>query len=523
MDRPTALDRLASPLAVTLFWIVHGLLYTAVLALLFPTIAHVDANSVDTMQDALALAYQENNPPSYEWMLYGVQQVVGEGPLSHLVLRYALMALIGITVHRMVLAYSGSRVQAAAASYGLFGFYWFAWYMHEAMTHTITLVLVCFLFFAATVRHLERPSLASAALVGLVAGLGLIAKFNFAILICAMGLTLAFDPKLRARLADPRLLVGLLVATAVAGPVIYGVSRLGGDLTAMSATQLTENRVGHLGRSLLGAGRYVTALVLFYLPWALLAGAVLLVARRRGAVERPAVRPIAEHLFARFNWTAIPAGLLAVVLFGVSSVTERYMFPVAIGVVLAFHVTWARRIPERLLLTAFVPVGLGVMVICLTIRAATGLTGAVPEGRENKRMDPYDRLAATLTERGLAEAFFITIDRFEAGNLATVLPGARAAGLISVRLRRPESYPADGRCVLFYKGRFETTETRPEPGEPPRRIAALLPEDAVVETVRVPWHPSLLGPPRTGVFHLIDLGTGADACRSVFGPADLPG
>ncbi|WP_181707604.1 glycosyltransferase family 39 protein [Chthonobacter rhizosphaerae] len=518
MGRRTAW--LSAPGTVAGFWLIYGLVHTLALGLLYPSVAHVDANSVDTMQGVLAAAYQVNNPPSYEWMLYAVQQVAGEGPMSHLILRYMLMGLLGVIVYAMVRAYSGSAAQGAAASYGLLGFFWFAWYMHEGMTHTITLVVLCFPFLAATVRHLERPTVASAVLLGLAAGVGLIAKFNFAILIGAVALTAASDRTMRGRLLDGRLLLTVAVAAMIATPVILAVRDLGGDIAAMSAQQLTENREGHLARSLVGAGRYVGALVLFFLPWGLIAAWLLVRSRQEGAAERPAVRPVAERLFGRFNRVAIPAGFVAVILFGVVSASERYLFPVALCVVLAFHVTLARRIDERRQVAVFAGVGAVVFAVTLGVRVAMALTGSVPEDRENKRLDPYDRLAVELDRRGLGEAFFIANDRYEAGNLATFLPTAHAAGLLSQRLRQPMTYAPNGRCVLFYKGRFETDGPRPQPAAPPKRIAALMPAGAAVETVRVPWQASVVGPPRTGVFHLVDLGTGAQACQDVFGAAE---
>jgi hypothetical protein len=55
-----------------------------------------DALAAELLQGHLAVGYQLRNPPLYEWLLWTVQQLVGPGPLSYLMLRYGLIATIGI-------------------------------------------------------------------------------------------------------------------------------------------------------------------------------------------------------------------------------------------------------------------------------------------------------------------------------------------------------------------------------------------------------------------------------------------
>ncbi|WP_075215751.1 ArnT family glycosyltransferase [Mongoliimonas terrestris] len=517
MESRPLVDRLATPVAVVLFWLLHGVVYTVLLGGLYPTIAHVDANSLDTMQRALAPAYQVNNPPSWEWMLWAVQRVVGEGAFSHLVLRYGLMGAIGVLMYGLVRHWTGRRLDAAAASYGLHGFYWFAWYMHEGMTHTITLVVAILAFLAVVVRHLERPTLESAVGIGLAMGFGLLAKFNFAMLIGATLIAFLADAKLRPRLVDARLLVSVLVATAIAAPVAIAVGALGGDIARMTAGQLAGDEPDHLTRAVVGAVRYAASFGLFLLPWGLVAAYAWWTGRGVEAPSPSTREALAARLLRSLIVTGIPAGLVAVVVFGIASTSERYIFPLALPIVLAFHVTVARRIAPRRLVGAFATVGAIVLVVALVLRTAAAFTGGYPEARENKRLDPYDRLAEALRADGLADAFFVTRDRYEAGNLMTALPTAQAAGLVTHRLRQSMSYPPDGRCLLFFKGRFETADRPPGEIRPPAAIAERMPPGATVETIRVPWHPTLLGPDRTGVFHLVDVGTDAPLCREVFG------
>jgi 4-amino-4-deoxy-L-arabinose transferase-like glycosyltransferase len=497
-------------------WTVHGALFTLLLPLLTPTIAHVDANSADIMQRSFALAYQYKNPPVYEWMTLAVQALVGPGPASFLIVRYAVMGLLAIAVWGLVARISGSREQGAAASLGLMAFYWFAWYFHDSISHSILVALACVLFLWAVVDWIAAPSLARAILLGLALGFGLLAKLNFGILVAGVGLTLATDRAWRARLVDVRLLLSLAIAAAMVGPILLAGAALGKGVAAVVVDQVVNRDLGPVAARVHGGGKILVNYVLFLLPWAAVAWAVLV---RGAGPARPVADAQAERFLIRLAVLTAALVVVGVVAVGARSVSERYLFPVLLAVPLWVHVAWGRRADPVLQVRAFAGVAAAVLVLVVAIRLVNAATSTLDADDDNKRYDPYADLAPVLEARGLGDAFVVAADRYEAGNLLAFLPDVRAAGLETQRRWLPRSYDG-GRCVLFWRGQFETTGPRSDPLPPPTQLAPFVPPGATIDTVRVPWRATLFGAPRTGVFHLVDLGPGADACRTVFGPRE---
>lgn len=515
---PRWIAAVSSPAGMGLVWLLHGLWFTLLLPLLTPTIAHVDANSADILQRSFALAYQYKNPPLYEWLELAVQAAVGPGPRSFLIVRYSLMGLMGLVVYAIVARASGSRPQGAAASLGLMSFYWFAWFFHDSISHSILVALGCLVFVMVVLRWIERPSAGLALALGAAIALGLLGKLNFAILLLAVPLTLALDPRLRDRLADRRLLLALPVAAILLAPAVAGQFGLGSEVAAAIYMHVVDEGRGWLAARLAGGGKLIVNYVLFLLPWGLVAAFAF---RRRAPGDgRPAARPLSERFLGRLAVTTALLVLAGVLAIGARSVSERYLFPVLLAVPLYVHVAAGRRVGEAFQVRLFGGFALAVLVLVTAIRLFNVATATFDADDDNKRYDPYRSLAAVLAERGLASAFYVAADRYEAGNLSAFLPDARAAGLVTQRRWLPMTYPAGGRCLLFFRGVFETDGPRGEAPVIPEVLQPFVPSGATVESIRVPWHATPVGDARTGVFHLIDLGTGAAACRSVFGPAD---
>ena len=110
---------------VAAFWLLWSLAFVLMLWAVSPGRTLQDALAAELLQGHLAGGYQLRNPPLYEWLLWGVQQVVGPGPLSYLILRYALIATTGILFTLHVQRTVGSDHVAEAFSLPLVRCYWF--------------------------------------------------------------------------------------------------------------------------------------------------------------------------------------------------------------------------------------------------------------------------------------------------------------------------------------------------------------------------------------------------------------
>ncbi|MFZ1069755.1 MAG: glycosyltransferase family 39 protein [Methyloceanibacter sp.] len=137
-------------------------------------------------------------------VLWAVQQAVGPGPLSYLILRYALIATTGILFAVALLRTIGSTRLAAAFSLSLVLFFWFGWEIHQSVSHTLALLAAVLALFIAALAFAERPTAARAFLLGLIMGLGLMAKWSFLLLLLSLGVALAATRETRRIFRDPR-------------------------------------------------------------------------------------------------------------------------------------------------------------------------------------------------------------------------------------------------------------------------------------------------------------------------------
>ncbi|HEY6656844.1 MAG TPA: hypothetical protein VI038_08445 [Methyloceanibacter sp.] len=112
---------------VAAFWLPSCLAFVLMLWAVSPGRTLQDALAAELLQGHLAGGYQVRNPPLYEWLLWAVQQLVGPGPLSYLILRYSLIASTGILFTVALLHTVASARVAAAFSLSLVLFFWFGW------------------------------------------------------------------------------------------------------------------------------------------------------------------------------------------------------------------------------------------------------------------------------------------------------------------------------------------------------------------------------------------------------------
>ena len=248
------LDRLLSPAGVTAFWVAYCLVHVALRVFMSSTLSLDDGRAGETAQE-LALGYQVRQPPLYSWLLWSVQRLVGPGLLSHLALRYALIALIGIATYGATLAACKDRRWAAAASLSLVFTYSVGWSFHEWATETLILSIACLVTLQAAIRFVERPDWTSAILLGLAVGLGLMSKFSYPICLLALVLAVASLAEVRQRILDRRLLLSGAIALAMLAPYIWWLKSVHGDLIATASLHLIETQRSHVQRALIGLAR----------------------------------------------------------------------------------------------------------------------------------------------------------------------------------------------------------------------------------------------------------------------------
>ena len=500
---------LVSARGVAAFWLVLALAFVVMLWAMSPGRTLQDALTAELLQRHLAGGYQLRNPPLYEWLLWAVQQLTGPGPLSYLILRYGLIAATGVLFYAAVRSTVASRQLAAAFSLSLVLLFWFGWEAHHSVSHTLALLVASLALWIAALAYAEQPTSAKALALGLIVGLGIMAKWSFVLIVIGLGVALALVPSTRRIYTDRR---SLLVPVAAALPLIpYAVWLAHLDANLIAARSVAPRAALTSERIVAGAAAFVIGLVLVFLPWIVVVAAF---ARRCPApATAPAGTEVATRLalitalamVALMVASFIAVALLGMAPFGVNKFAIHYLFPVRLFAALGIAGLVAPRVdPERfaprLALTSLVA-ALAIFVIKL------GSFYVVPPRLEATNLIPYARLAEELDRRGLGQAQFVTHSPRDAGNLEIYLPGARALSL-SARLEPPPADAVTDRpCVLLWS--LEPYAPPDPPPAVPRGVTQFLRllEDKTVEPTReevaIDWEAPLIGARRRSLWYLL--------------------
>lgn len=189
----------------------------AVLRIAGPASLEIDEAEQLFFAQHLAIGY-DTQPPFYNWLQYGVLQLLGNSVAALTLLKNTMLflsyVLFGLTAHLVI----RDRVLAVIATLGLITLPQIGYEAQRDLTHTVSLLFAACLFMYFLVRALLRPTAVNYAVVGLAIGIGLLSKYNFLLLPVATVLALALDRDFRTRLFDPRILLTILVAGVIVTP-----------------------------------------------------------------------------------------------------------------------------------------------------------------------------------------------------------------------------------------------------------------------------------------------------------------
>jgi 4-amino-4-deoxy-L-arabinose transferase-like glycosyltransferase len=520
---PRLAAQLLTTRGVTAFWLLWCAAFVAVLWAVSPGRTLQDALSAELLQGHLAGGYQLRNPPLYEWLLWTVQQVFGSGPLSYLMLRYALIASIGILFYVALRRTVASQSLAAALSLSLVLIYWFGWDIHHSVSHSLALLAGSLALFISALAYAERPTAARALALGLIIGVGLMAKWSFLLVALSLGGALALTAETRRIYRDPRTLLVLVGAVLPILPFGLWLATidpgLAGSRAAPSGSRLSAER------SWQGALVFLTGIPLAFLPWI----AFVLFFGWRFPKTPPSSPAPAQAVAIRIaGLTAIATLAVMTVLllvaiatgaalFGITRFAIHYLYPFCLFAALALSGLAAQRVNEERFAPRLAITSLAFALVIFLLKL--GSFYVIPPASEATNLLPYDRLAEELRRRGLGKAQFVTLSPRDAGNLAVALPGARALSL-SARIEPPPPDPVRDRpCVLLWGGEYSVPPAPFPPANPsPLRFLKLLgvTESAGdAENIEIGWRKPLLGAQRRSVWHLLSGEKIDAACRRV--------
>ena len=440
------LGRLLSLQGVFAFWAIYGLAH-ALLRLSITRTLTLDDSRANELVQTLSLGYQLRQPPLYEWLLWFSQQAFGSGIESHLVVRYSLIALLGIATYGAVWAAVKDDRWAAAASFSLVFSYPVGWTFHEWATQTILLSIACMATMHAAIRFFEAPSARVASLLGLAIALGLYAKFSYPLFLGGLLAAALSIEETRRRLLDVRLLIPLVIAAIAIGPYVYWIVQVRGDVVANLSSHLIMGTQSHAERAARGLWRLVSSIPIFLLPWLLFVALLAPKAFARGGTDASVV----ERLTLRTMIFAATIAAIGIAATGTTNVAERYMHPILIIAPIYVFARIVRLASDEMVIRRFAVFALGAVATVFIVRFVAATDNPLTRGMGRGLLLPYAELASALKARGIVDGTVASPRVREAGNLRAFDPNLRVVARESQRAVPPPRRSSDERsCVILW-------------------------------------------------------------------------
>ncbi|MBB3656116.1 4-amino-4-deoxy-L-arabinose transferase-like glycosyltransferase [Rhizobium sp. BK650] len=455
-ERGSVLSGIGQSVAAAGFFLAGYFVLNIVLRLIQPDTLGLDESEQAFFSQFLLLGYGPQ-PPFYNWLQYAVVSVAGLSLWTLVVPKNILLFLCYLFYGFAAREALKDKSLAAIAMLSLIILPQVGFLAQRELTHTVALLVATSLFLYGFFRTLRRPTLASYLLVGIAVGVGLIAKYNFAILPAAAFLAVLPDRQWRRHLFDWRMLVAIAVAILI---VLPHALWLPDNIESASAATLERMTADHeAGSAILRIGQGLVSLFIAIIGFTALPIAVFAACFRRDffralRATSPLIRLI-ERMMA--------ASLLSVVIViigGASHIHERWLDPFLLVLpITLFLKMQAAGFDMSAGIRRFlpiVPVAMVIIVSVLTLRiVGAGLLGSYPILNV-----PMAEFASRLGE-SRKPVLVIASNKYLAGNIRLQWPDVPAV-LPDFPDPQTSSYArADGPVLIVWRGRTASDATIP--------------------------------------------------------------
>jgi 4-amino-4-deoxy-L-arabinose transferase-like glycosyltransferase len=399
--------------------------------------------------------YMFRNPPLFTWLLLLFESITPPSDSLPVLIRYLALATGYICLYRASLRLFRQRDVALVAALTPVALYLVGWRMITTYTHSALLFAACAATLLALLRLREDASLLRYVIFGIVLGVGLAAKYNFALFAGTLIVAACMDAQFRRLFSTPRFALSIVIALLLFAPhagwliehraesSYVAQHRLG---TAESWSDFGKRfyALYALGRSLL---EFVVPLLLL-IPFAL---------RKREITaeegdERRLARWLERSLVLQLAILATSVFVAGAVQIRVHHVLTLMLFPIAL--LLHFRDRVNVRRARAMLLT--------VALLILPL-AGVDLWRSAQRDSDRLRQVDYGALAATLRREQLDRGTAVVLERGYAisGSLRPYLPDAQIRSskwpeFASARIPRQSTY-----VFLWRKGELDRGFAQP--------------------------------------------------------------
>ncbi len=395
--------------------ILYFLLHLSIRLLVSGSVELDEAEQV-LLSQQMALGYG-SQPPLYTWLQAGLFALFGPGVFALALLKNTLLLFLYLLTFCVAREMTGEDRPALAAMLSLFFIPQIAWEAQRDLTHSVLATTLAAATLYAAVRLCRRGKSGDYLLFGLCGGLGILAKYNFAVFMAALLLAGLTVRQFRERFLRSRMLLGLLVLFLVTGPHLGWVLTHTGEVLRQAGTFERQALSSVWLDYARGGVSLVRAIASFLAP---VAGIYLLLFFRWRAGE--ADRGPFSLLLGK---TLLYGGLLCgglILVFRVTHFKDRWMQPLLFASAIYLPLLVRRRLADHGLRRLAAVASVVAIVVLIWLPGRTLLASQL--GKSNRLNAPFSVLGQALRQAGFEGGDILAGNRWVGGNLRLRFPGS---------------------------------------------------------------------------------------------------
>lgn len=369
----------------------------------------IDESEQVMLSQYFALGYN-SQPPLYTWLQKLVFLVFGENVFAISILKNATLLAIYLFTYKSCLLVSKDRQKAALSAFGLLFLPQIIWEAQIDQIHTVLLTASAAALFYMFFYTVEKQNLRGYIFLGVACACGILAKYNFVVVIAALFVSMLFIQEYREKLLNRKLLISILVTGSLTLPHFSWFFRHMGLATTETMDRMSMEKQGtYLSDILHGSGELVLSYTAFTVIFLLL---FFILFRKQGKFARNA--PV--NLLLLYTIATFISVFIVILITQSTNIKERWLQPfLFLTPMLLFLMTDLKEVARKQI-QIYIATGLSfcaIVLLLIPLRVIFVDLNKKPH-RENY---PFVELAREIEKAGFDRGLILTEDKFVGGNL----------------------------------------------------------------------------------------------------------